>query len=480
MAIELKQSLKLSQQLVMTPQLQQAIKLLQLNRIELAQHCQNELLENPILEEFDLRAEAGEEEETKEKKLKESSENGEVDPNSQQGADDINLENFLNNHSKRPEERINRVRGKDDLPSPDANITKTENLFDHLMWQVHMSKLNEREVEIAKAIIGNIDDSGYLVATVEEIAVKRNIAPNLVESVLERIQEFDPVGVGARGLQECLLIQTRHLLEDDLVRVVIKDHLEDIEKKKYEKVAKALSVSVQRIVACVETIRTLDPRPGRQFFDESSQYIVPDIYVNMVNGEPVIVQNDDGLPRLRLSSYYQSLLTNSKASEKEKEYIHDKMRSALWLIRSIHQRQRTIYKVTQSIVRIQREFLEKGVTALKPMVLKDVANDIGMHESTVSRVTTNKYIHTPQGIFELKYFFNSGIKSTYGGDMASEAVKSRIKKIIDTEDPRKPFSDQELVEILRQSNVDIARRTVAKYREMLGILSSSKRKNLYH
>ncbi|MEZ4820103.1 MAG: RNA polymerase factor sigma-54 [Bdellovibrionota bacterium] len=400
--------------------------------------------------------------------------------NSQQGTEDINWENYLNNHSKRPEERINRIRGKDDLPAYDANMTKTENLFDHLMWQVHMSKFNEKETEIATSIIGNIDESGYLASPIEDIALKRNFDLALVEKVLLKIQEFDPLGVGARDLRDCLLIQAKYLPEGELVREVIAHHLEDIEKKKYEKVAKALHVGVPRIVACVETIRTLDPRPGRQFFNESAQYIVPDIYINMVNGEPVIVQNDDGLPRLRLSSYYQSLLSNTKASEKEKEYIHDKMRSALWLIRSIHQRQRTIYKVTQSIVRIQREFLEKGVTALKPMVLKDVANDIGMHESTVSRVTTNKYIHTPQGIFELKYFFNSGIKSTHGGDMASEAVKSRIKKIIGSEDPRKPFSDQELVEILRQSDVDIARRTVSKYREMLGILSSSKRKNLYH
>jgi len=343
-----------------------------------------------------------------------------------------------------------------------------------------MSKFDAQESEIAQAIIGNIDERGYLVSTVEEIASKRNLSPHLVEKVLLKIQEFDPVGVGARDLRECLLIQTRHLPDTDIVKQVISNHLEDIESKKYEKAAKDLHISVAQVISAVEEIRKLDPRPGRQFFDESSQYIVPDIYVYMVNGEPVIAQNDDGLPKLRLSSYYQSLLTNTKASEKEKEYIHEKMRSALWLIRSIHQRQRTIYKVTQSIVRIQREFLERGITALKPMVLKDVAADIGMHESTVSRVTTNKFIHTPQGIFELKYFFNSSIKSTHGSDMASEAVKQRLRKIVDGEDPRKPFSDQELVEILRQSNVDIARRTVAKYREMMGILSSSKRKNLYH
>lgn len=480
MALELKQSLKLSQQLVMTPQLQQAIKLLQLNRLELAQHCQNELLENPILEEVESSIEVrnDDEEITQERRL--SNDQGEVTPNSQQGTEDINWDNFLNNHSKRPEERMNRIRGNDDLPSYEATLTRAESLAEHLNTQVGLTKFSEDEALIAEVLIGNLDDNGYMTTTVEDIASRRNFDLHKVEKVLQKIQEFDPLGIGARNLQECLLLQVKHLPENDLIKQLIRFHFEDIEKKRLDKAAKSLHVPLKKVLDCMEVIRRLDPRPGRQFFDESSQYITPDIYVYMVNGEPVIVQNEDGLPRLKLSAYYQSLLTHTRSSETEKEYIHDNMRKALWLIRSIHQRQRTIYKVTQSIVRIQREFLEKGITALKPMVLKDVASDIGMHESTVSRVTTNKYIHTPQGIFELKYFFNSGIKSTHGGDMASEAVKERIKAIVSTEDPRKPYSDQELVEILRQTDIDIARRTVAKYREMLGIESSSRRKNLYH
>jgi RNA polymerase sigma-54 factor len=479
MALQLKQSLKLSQQLVMTPQLQQAIKLLQLNRMELAQHCQNELLENPILEELEGSGDKTEPK-MRETQPEVRTQDDEVNPNSQQGMDDVNLENLLNNHSQRKEETRYRVRGNDDLPSYEATLTSVTTLAEHLLDQAQLTKLSDTEMRFVQAIIGNLDENGYLATTLEDMALARDVSVRVLEHALSKVQELDPAGVGARDLRECLLIQTRHLDENDLLRVMIRDYLPLLEKRKYDEVAKTLKISVQEILQTVERMKKLDPKPGRQFFDESSQYITPDIYVRMINGEPVISQNEDGLPKLRLSSYYQSLLTNTKSTDEEKEYIHDKMRSALWLIRSIHQRQRTIYKVTQSIIQIQRDFFDEGVKALKPMVLKDVAQDIGMHESTVSRVTTNKYVHTPQGIFELKFFFNSGIKSVTGSDMASEAVKQRIKAIIDKEDPRKPYSDQEIVEILRQSDVDIARRTVAKYREMLGLLSSSKRKNIYH
>jgi RNA polymerase sigma-54 factor len=463
----------------MTPQLQQAIKLLQLNRMELAQHCQNELLENPILEELEGSGDKTEPK-MRETQPEVRTQDDEVNPNSQQGMDDVNLENLLNNHSQRKEETRYRVRGNDDLPSYEATLTSVTTLAEHLLDQAQLTKLSDTEMRFVQAIIGNLDENGYLATTLEDMALARDVSVRVLEHALSKVQELDPAGVGARDLRECLLIQTRHLDENDLLRVMIRDYLPLLEKRKYDEVAKTLKISVQEILQTVERMKKLDPKPGRQFFDESSQYITPDIYVRMINGEPVISQNEDGLPKLRLSSYYQSLLTNTKSTDEEKEYIHDKMRSALWLIRSIHQRQRTIYKVTQSIIQIQRDFFDEGVKALKPMVLKDVAQDIGMHESTVSRVTTNKYVHTPQGIFELKFFFNSGIKSVTGSDMASEAVKQRIKAIIDKEDPRKPYSDQEIVEILRQSDVDIARRTVAKYREMLGLLSSSKRKNIYH
>ena len=475
MALELKQSLKLSQQLVMTPQLQQAIKLLQLNRLELAQHCANELLENPLLEEFsEIGAESTDHDE---ETPKEDTQIKEVQTSSDQGTDDINWENYLNSQSSRPVEKGFR-NVNPDLPSFESMHTRAETLTDHLIWQAKIN-LDQEKFVIAEEIIGNLDENGYLGVAVEELAKKLQCGTHDVETVLYKIQEFDPVGVGARDIRECLLIQTRHLKKDDLVRQLIASHLEDLEKRDYKLIAKKLSTSLDKILEAMQTIQRLDPKPGRQFFDESLQYITPDIYVYAVNNEYVIVQNEDGLPKLKIANYYQSILQGGKESSDAKEYINDKMRAALWLIRSIHQRQRTIYKVTESIVRIQKEFLEKGVSSLKPMVFKDVAEDIGMHESTVSRVTSNKYVHTPQGIFELKFFFNSSIKRVHGADVASEAVKERIRMIITSEDRKRPYSDQELVELLRQSNIDIARRTVAKYREMLGILSSSRRRNIY-
>lgn len=477
MALELKQSLKLSQQLVMTPQLQQAIKLLQLNRLELAQHCTNELLENPLLEEFsDLEKESTvNDEETP----KEDTKLAEVQvATTSQGSDDINWENYLNSQSSRPVEKGFR-NVNPDLPSFESMHTRAETLSEHLQWQVKLSNLTEEKLIIAEEIIGNLDENGYLTTSVEEISKTIQQNQSIVQDVLAKIQEFDPVGIGARDIQECLLIQTRHLKNNDMVRILIRDHLPELEKRDYKAIAKKQNTTVEKIVEAIHIIQKLDPKPGRQFYDESMQYITPDIYVYLVNGEYIIVQNEDGLPKLKIANYYQSILSGNKASSVAKEYINEKMRAALWLIRSIHQRQRTIYKVTESIVRIQKEFLEKGVSYLKPMVLKDVAEDIGMHESTVSRVTSNKYVHTPQGIFELKFFFNSSIKRVNGADVASEAVKERIRMIISSEDAKRPYSDQELVELLRQSNIDIARRTVAKYREMLGILSSSRRKDIY-
>jgi RNA polymerase sigma-54 factor len=254
----------------------------------------------------------------------------------------------------------------------------------------------------------------------------------------------------------------------------------ELEKRNFPGIAKALKLPVEKIVEAARMIADLEPKPGRPFYDESGQYITPDIYVYKVGEEFTIGQNEDGLPKLRISDFYQKVLRGNHTTKLTKEYVNEKLRSALWLIRSIHQRQRTIYRVTESIIKYQKEFLLKGITFLRPMVLKDVADDISMHESTVSRVTTNKYIHTPQGIFELKYFFNSGIKRVEGStSVASESVKEKIRALITIEDARKPLSDQEIVEMLRQSNIDIARRTVAKYREMMGVLSSSKRKKIF-
>jgi RNA polymerase sigma-54 factor len=344
-----------------------------------------------------------------------------------------------------------------------------------------MTRASEPLKEIAVHIIGNLDDDGYLTVPVEELAQTTRRPLEDVLETLAIVQNFDPVGVAARDTRECLLIQARFQnFTGTLVEKIILDHMDKLENKKYELISKSLSVSLEEVLHAVSLITTFEPKPGRQYTDEETIYISPDIYVFKMGEDYEIVLNEDGLPKLRINAYYRDILTSKEALEDgTKQYIQDKLKSAAWLIKSIHQRQRTIYRVTNSIVRFQKEFLDKGITHLKPLVLRDVAEDIEMHESTISRVTTNKYVHTPQGVFELKYFFNSAIQCLDGESVSSETVKDHLKNIIKSENRGRPYSDQEIAEMLKQHNIDVARRTVAKYREALGILPSRKRKNPY-
>jgi RNA polymerase sigma-54 factor len=301
-----------------------------------------------------------------------------------------------------------------------------------------------------------------------------------VERVLRKIQQFDPIGVAARDLKECLLIQLEQMSpRDSLAERIVSEHLSLLKNRNYPAIAKRLGISLDRVNRAASLISKLDPKPGKAFGGEVIQEIIPDVYIHKVEGDYVIYLNDDGIPRLKINSLYRNILNGNRlAPEGDRKYIQDKLRSALWLIRSIHQRQRTIYKVAKSIVKFQREFLDKGIQFLKPLVLRDVAEDIQMHESTISRVTHNKYAHTPQGIYELKFFFNAGITSTQGETMASETVKNLVREIIAKEDPKKPYSDEKLVQILQGMNIHIARRTVSKYREMMKILSSNERRKI--
>jgi RNA polymerase sigma-54 factor len=316
----------------------------------------------------------------------------------------------------------------------------------------------------------------------DQLAEEEKIDKDLLEDTLTLIHEFDPPGVGARDLKECLLIQAKHLEEDthDLVNL-INNHLKDLEKKNYEAIAKALGRDIEDVVEMCKIIYAMDPKPGREYVSSETHYVTPDVYVYKVGDDYVVSLNEDGLPRLKISNFYKNMLKSGKTTgDKTQDYIQEKLRSAVWLIKSIHQRQRTIYKVAESIVKHQRDFFEKGSEHLKPMVLRDIANDIGMHESTVSRVTTAKYVHTPQGIYELKYFFNSGISSGDGSDsLASESVKVKIKDLVSKEDPKNPLSDQKIVDLLKTDGIQIARRTVAKYRDVLKILPSSQRKKYF-
>ncbi len=473
MALELKQSLKMSQQLVMTPQLQQAIKLLQLNHLELADLVSQEMVENPILEEV-----IEERDDPLAPKVDNDHTETTADPNAEGTREqEIDWEKYLENYSSSPKTGAEVRRDTSDLPTYDQTLTRSETLSEHLMWQLHMAEADEVTRAAAAAVIGNLSDEGFLSTTLEEIAAEELLPVDDVEEGMLLVQTFDPLGVGARSLAESLLIQARVVYPDDrIVLKILKNHVKHLEKRDYKRIARSLGVSMPRILEAVRSIADLEPRPGREFVTEEPRYITPDIYVIKGDEGYIIQLNEDGVPKLRVSNYYRNVLTGAKKGDKE--YIQEKLRSAQWLIRSIYQRQRTIYKVVESIVKQQKGFFDDGIAKLKPMILRDVAEDIGMHESTVSRVTTNKYVHTPHGTFELKFFFNSGIQKG-DGDIASEMVKQRIAKLISDENPRKPYSDSALVKMLAEEDIKIARRTVAKYRDMLGIGSSSQRKRLF-
>ena len=527
MAPELKQQLRLTQQLVMTPQLQQAIKLLQLNQLELVDLVQQELQENPVLEEADLEEETqGERDDATPEDLEEApdthsagaendpsaaAESGEAEVETAEGAEspadetvgandtgadaggddlgpsnadkiaDIEWEAYLDSHPQTGlESRV--AGGEDDRPSLEATYARRPSLAEHLDWQLQVTDLSPEELEISRWVIGNIDDRGYLRATIEEIARQAGVCEGDVENVVGIIQGLDPTGVGARDIRECLLIQIDSLkIGDDLVRTIVDEHIDLLKKRDFRGLSRATGVEIGVVAAAVKVISGLEPRPGRGFGGEGPVYITPDIYLYKVGDDFHVLLNEDGLPKLKISSMYRDVLTGGLVGDLEKDtksYVHDKVRSAIWLIKSIHQRQRTIYKVMQSIIQYQRDFFEHGVAHLKPLNLRDVADDIEMHESTVSRVTTNKYVHTPQGIFELKYFFNSSIRKLDGQSVASESVKERIGRLIRNEDPRRPLSDQRISEMLRVADINIARRTVTKYREALNILSSTKRRQV--
>ena len=474
MAIQLRQSLSLQQQLIMTPQLQQAIKLLQQSRLELLETIHQEMEVNPLLEERPL--EEGDENKGPETEVvKPEQSTSEVSVKEDMRAGDVDWDVYLSEYNTGW--AASSFDGRD-TPTFESFTPSKTNLCEHLMWQLSMNSVNEEQKEIGVHVIGNLDEDGYLQSTVEEIVETTGSTRENVTETLSLIQNFDPVGVAARDTRECLLIQARFQnLGGTIVERIILDHIDRLENKKYHQIAKALSVPLQEVIAAVMVIIRLEPKPGRTYSAEETIYISPDIYVFKAGDDYEIVLNEDGLPKLRINQFYRGILSERDGlADGTKEYIQEKIKSAAWLIKSIHQRQRTIYRVTESIIRFQRPFLDKGIAYLRPLVLRDVAEDIEMHESTISRVTTNKYVHTPQGVFELKYFFNSAINSLEGDCVASESVKEHIRTIIKSENGAHPYSDQEVADLLRNLNINVARRTVAKYRETMGILPSRKRK----
>jgi RNA polymerase sigma-54 factor len=469
--------LKLTQKLILTPQLQQSIKLLQLPVLELSQNITQELMENPFLEEV-------------------------IEKESDDNKDSPEIENIPQTEADDTEAPLERIfgfttdeyfeeRGSDgrDLgyfdESGDERSTqlpferriKKTSLYEHLLWQLRLSTVPEDVGHAAEVIINNLSDDGYLEATIEEVAETAKVDTQSVEEALRLIHEFDPPGVGARNLQECLLLQLRPLnLQGTLVERILTEGFKELEGKKYKQLATRFNVPLNDILQAVNIIERLEPRPGRNYSDEEVLHIVPDVYVTESDGKFVISLNEEWTPRIRLSNYYRELLANkNKLSPEERQFLEEKMRSAIWLLKSLDQRNRTIYRVTESILKFQEDFFRYGIEHLKPLNLRDVAEDIGMHESTISRVTSNKYLQCPQGLFSFRFFLSNTLSSGKG-NISSTIVKNYIKEIISKEDPMNPLNDNEIVEFLKKNSIKVARRTVAKYREELRIPSHNKRK----
>ena len=473
--LELRQQLKLTQQLIMTPQLQMSIKLLQLSRLELVEAIRQELEENPALEEVQNFADEESRADQSETASDDTPAIKEVEIEEKIN-DDIDWSNYIDEYNSTG--RIAFETEKKNTPNFESFVARKESLNDHLLWQLLMTFPTEEEEKIGSLIIGNLNNDGYLDIPVEELINTSGSSSDKVNQILSLIKTFDPTGVGSSDLKECLLMQAKHFkLNNTIVTDIIKNHINHLENKNYKAIASALKINIQEVILAVNIIKELEPKPGRTFSVEEPQYINPDIFVYKFEDGFLILLNDDGVPRLHVNSFYKQFAgRGGKLPDKAKAYLREKIRSASWLIKSIYQRQKTIYRVMESILKFQREFFEKGIAYLKPMVLRDVAEDIDMHESTVSRVTTNKYAYTPQGLFELKYFFNSSINRINGDSIASASVQEKIRQIILNEDASKPHSDDKIAQLLKESNINIARRTVTKYREMMKLLSSNKRK----
>jgi RNA polymerase sigma-54 factor len=477
MAIQQKLHARLVQKLILTPSLQQAIKLLPMTTIELAELLNQEMTENPMLEEIPTEDPAQEAAATTEQEQADAEKKAEQKDDTW---DDQDYEYFFGEYlddgyrSRQPQE----VK---ELPPIENTLSSKGSLADHLLWQLNLQSADDELRDIGAAIIGNIDDDGYLVASVNEIAGLGDWDVNTVERALEHVQSFDPVGVAARDLQECLLLQIRHLgLAGSATETIVRDNLRLLQNHRVLDLARVLGVEPEEIKDHIDVIRTLDPKPGSRYSPTDSQYVIPDVYVVKTDDGYKAMLNEDGLPQLRISPVYRRLLDKGgEASEETRAYVKDKFRAALWLLKSVDQRQKTIVKVATSLINFQRAFLDHGIEHLRPLVLRDVANDIGMHESTVSRVVNNKYMHTPQGVYELKFFFHSGISSSYGESVSSVTIKQRIRKIVSAEDQRRPLSDSKIMSILQKEGLVLARRTIAKYREELKIPTSNQRKVLY-
>ncbi len=514
MAPELKlgQDLRLRQQLVMTPQLQQAIKILQLSLPELEAVVQTELESNPLLEMVEERSPTataaddamaaapdptpgaepdllppeaepewngnGDEQPAVEGLISEARD-ATLEIKEDSRLDKLDWREYLENYSNNWQDNRESEQNDERRQTLENTLTRRTSLEEHLAWQLRMSSLEHNDQIIGTTIIYNLNDDGYLETPVEELAHQLETDPATVERVLKRVQQFDPPGVAARDLRECLYQQLSNIgMEESLAARIVLNHLDLLEKHRYAEIARLRGAPLEMVGQAAKVISLLEPKPGRDFGGQEPAYIMPDVFIHKMGEDYVVLLNEGAVPRLRLAGYYQRVLSDSGVGNDTKEYLQERLRSARWLVKSIYQRQQTIFKVATSIVKFQRAFFDHGITHLRPLVLKDVAEDIGMHESTISRATANKYAHTQQGIFEMKFFFTSGVKATSGEDVSAETVKEKIRSMVALEQHHDPLSDQAIAEVLRRDQIDIARRTVAKYRQALGILPSARRKKV--
>ncbi len=481
MAHEQRLELKLSQKLILTPQLQQSIKLLQLPLLELTQDINQELMNNPLLEESIEKESDGKNEQQGTSMDEESFR----DPSDYAEAPLEKLFGFTTDNYFEERESDGRdfgyfTEGTEETTSPfERNRSKTD-FYEHLLWQLRLSSTSNDIRKAAEVIINNLDDYGYLQSSLDEIAKQADVDSATAEESLKFVQGLDPAGVGSRNLQECLLAQLPPLnLQGTLVEQILTEGFAELERKKYKQLSTKLKTSLDEIFSAVKIIEGLEPRPGRNYSSDEPVHIYPDVYVEESEGHFIITLNDEGVPRLRLSNYYRKLLANKKSlGPEEKQFLEEKLRSAIWLLKSLDQRNKTIYRVTESILKFQDDFFRRGQKYLKPLNLRDVAEDLGMHESTISRVTSNKYIQCPQGLLNFRYFFSNAIPSATG-EMSSSIVKDIIRDIISNENPQEPLNDQKIVDLLKSKGINVARRTTAKYREELKIPSHLKRKKWF-
>lgn len=462
-------NLEQTQKLIMTPELRQAITILQLSSMDLSTYIEQQLLENPLLELCDDE-EREEEDHTDQEKTVDL--DGQLDY-------EMDWEEYFQDSSDLGivyrEERQEQQREY----SYENFLCQAPTLAEHLMLQLNLNLCRCRDRAIGEYLIGNIDENGYLRVSLQEASLQLGVSVSEVDAILKTIQGFDPPGVGARNLVECLLIQVKQLgIKNDILNKLIKNYLNDLAKGKLNRISQELGVSVQEVQQAADVLKTLDPKPGRNFSSlNNTRYIIPDVVLEKVDGDYVVIVNDISIPHITVNSIYRSVLSQGKKYDtRTRRFVESKLNAAAWLIRSIEQRRLTLYKVANCLVNLQRDFLDRGVKYLKPLNLKTVAEIVGLHESTVSRATCNKYIQTPQGVFEMKYFFSNGLSNVGGTMTSAECIKKMLQEIVASEDARVPLNDQKISELFRRKGIKISRRTVAKYRGELGIPPIRKRK----